>query len=342
MKAWVMTGYGDLAAHIAFRDMAKPSIGPGQVLIRTHAAALNPIDLKIVEGAIRRIQTYSFPQAIGFDVAGIVEEAGAQSGFKAADEVYARASRHEIGTLAEFVALDARHVALKPKNCSFEEAASFPLVALTTVQALVDRAQARAGQKILIHAGSGGVGSFAVQFAKAIGLHVTATTSSRNADFVRALGADSVIAYDKDDYRKAGRAFDIVYDTLGDGYTLEALDVVKEGGTVVSVNGPPDRDFARSVGAGFAARVAMWLMARKVYAKAARARARYFRFLTESSGEQLADIATRVERGEIKPVIDSVFDAKQGLEAMLHLSAGRARGKVIVNGWAAFAGQKVV
>ena len=192
------------------------------------------------------------------------------------------------------------------------------------------RAGARAGQRILIHAGSGGVGTFAVQYARHLGLHVTSTTSSRNADFVRSLGAEKVIAYDRENYFEQGGGYDIVYDTLGGAFTIDAFKVVKRGGTVISLSGPPDRDFARREGAGWLVGIAVWLMGRKVYAASAKAGADYCWYFTEANGDQLRDIAALVERGAIKPVIDREFAFEQLPDALSYLEAGRARGKVVL------------
>ena len=189
---------------------------------------------------------------------------------------------------------------------------------------------AAAGQRILIHAGSGGVGTFAVQYARHLGLHVTTTTSSKNADFVKSLGADRVIAYDRENYLEQGGGYDIVYDTLGGAFTVDAFKVVKRGGAVISLSGPPDRDFARREGAGWLVRVAVWLMSRKVYAASAEAGASYCWFFTEPNGDQLREIAALVDSGAIKPVIDREFAFEQLPAALTYLEAGRARGKVVL------------
>jgi alcohol dehydrogenase len=239
------------------------------------------------------------PRPIGFDASGVVTSVGAgASKFKPGDAIYVRASRDTIGTFAERIALPEKLAAPKPAGISHAEAASLPLVGLTTLQAF-DRAGVRAGQRMLIHAGSGGVGTFAVQYAKHRGLHVTSTTSSRNADFVKSLGADRVIAYDCENYLDHGGGYDIVYDTLGGAFTVDAFKVVRRGGVVISLSGPPDRDFARREAAGLVVRIAVWLMGRKVYAASARAGAAYVWFFTESNGGQLRDIAALVEGGAI-------------------------------------------
>jgi alcohol dehydrogenase len=290
MRAFVLTGYGAISDNVRLTEMADPVAGPGEVLIEIHAASLNPIDFKLVHGALKRISTYKLPRPFGFDASGIVISAGADATrFKPGDAVYVRASRDTVGTFAEQIALPEKFIALKPPTISHAEAASLPLVGLTTLQAF-GRARARAGQRILIHAGSGGVGTFAVQYADHLGLDVTATTSAKNADLVRSLGADRVIAYDRENYLEQGGDYDIVYDTLGGAFTVDAFKLVKRGGVVISLSGPPDRDFARREGAGLLVRAAVWLMGRKVYAASAKAGATYCWFFTEANGDQLRDI----------------------------------------------------
>lgn len=330
MRAFVLTGYGAISDNVRLAEIPDPVAGPGEVLIEIHAASLNPIDFKLVHGDIKRISKYALPQPIGFDASGIVTAVGVgASKFKPGDAVYVRASRDTIGTFAEQISLDEKLVALKPATISHPEAASLPLVGLTTVQ-MFGRADARSGQRILIHAGSGGVGTFAVQYAKHLGLHVTSTTSSKNADFVKSLGADRVIAYDRENYLEQGGDYDIVYDTLGGAFTVDAFRVVKRGGVVISLSGPPDRDFARREGAGLLVRIAVWLMGRKVYAASAAAGARYEWSFTQSNGDQLRDIAALVESGAIKPVVDREFAFEQLPAALAYLEAGRARGKVVL------------
>jgi alcohol dehydrogenase len=330
MRAFLLGGYGAISDNVRLGGIPDPVAGSGEVLIEIHAASLNPIDFKLVNGALKRISKYQLPRPFGFDASGIVLAVGAgASQFKPGDAVYARASRDSIGTFAEQIALAEKFVALKPTGISHAEAASLPLVGLTTLQGF-ERAGARAGQRILIHAGSGGVGTFAVQHARHLGLHVISTTSSKNADFVKSLGADRVIAYDRENYLDLGGDYDIVYDTLGGAVTIDAFKVVKRGGVVISLSGPPDRDFARREGAGWLVRVAVWLMGRKVYAAAERAGAAYCWFFTESNGAQLREIAALVDRGAIKPVIDREFAFEQLPAALTYLEAGRARGKVVL------------
>jgi alcohol dehydrogenase len=330
MRAFVLTGYGAISDNVRLAEIPGPVAGPGEVLIEVHAASLNPIDFKLVHGALKRISNYKLPRPFGFDAGGIVISAGAgATRFKPGDAVYVRASRDTIGTFAEQIALPEKFVALKAATITHAQAASLPLVGLTTLQCF-GRAGARAGQRILIHAGSGGVGTFAVQYADHLGLDVTSTTSAKNADFVRSLGADRVIAYDRANYLEQGGDYDIVYDTLGGAFTVDAFKLVKRGGVVISLSGPPDRDFARREAAGWLVRVAVWLMGRKVYAAAAKAGAAYCWSFTEASGDQLREIAALVDKGAIKPVIDREFAFEQLPAALTYLEAGRARGKVVL------------
>ena len=330
MRAFVLDGYGAIADHVRLTEIVDPVPGPDDVLIEIDAASLNPIDFKIAHGDLKRVSKYRLPRPFGFDASGIVLSAGARATrFKPGDAVYARASRETIGTFAEKIALSQEFVALKPVTASHAQAAALPLAGLTTLQGF-SRVKARAGQRILIHAGAGGIGTFAVQYARHLGLEVTTTTSSKNVDFVKSLGADRVIAYDRENYLEAGGGYDIVYDTLGAAFTVDAFKVVKRGGAVISLSGPPDRDFARREGAGWLVGVAVWLMSRKVYAASAEAGASYCWFFTEPNGEQLREIAGLVDGGAIKPVIDREFAFEQLPDALTYLEAGRARGKVVL------------
>src|SRR3977135_719014 len=245
MRAFVLSGYGTITDNARRAALPDPVAASGEVLVKIHPASLNPIDFKIVHGDLKRVSKYKLPRPFGFDASGVVKSVGAGAGrVQPGDAVYLRAAPATIGTFAEQIAVDEKFVALKPSGVSHAQAASLPLVGLTTVQGF-GRAGARAGQRILIHAGSGGVGTFAVQYAKHLGLHVTSTTSSKNADFVASLGADRVIAYDRENYLQQDGNYDIVYDTLGGAFTVDAFKVVKRGGVVISLSGPPDAESAR-------------------------------------------------------------------------------------------------
>jgi NADPH:quinone reductase-like Zn-dependent oxidoreductase len=332
MRAWQAVDYGSAEECLRLAAVNRPEPGPGEVRLRVQAASLNPIDYKLLHGDLRRIQKLSFPVTLGFDASGVIDALGQGAGkFQVGDRVFVRASRDSLGAFAEYSVQPEKFVALSPRNVSAAAAASLPLVALTTVQGLVDRAQAKPGQRILIHAGSGGLGSFAVQYAKCLGLSVDSTTSSRNTNLVKALGADYVIAYDLVDYRDTGAVYDIVFDTLGGKHTLDAFAVLKPGGCVVSVAGPPDHEMAAKFGGNFLVRTIMKFMARKVYAAAHAKQARYYRFLTESNGMQLKQVAALVEHGSIKPVVDRIFAFEDCIAAFNYLMGGRAKGKVVID-----------
>jgi alcohol dehydrogenase len=332
MKSWQITGYGTVRENLALKEVSEPVVKPGEVLIEIRSASLNPVDFKIVKGDLKRVQKLEFPSPIGYDASGVVKQVGSGvSKFKVGDEVYARASRESIGTFAEYIALNEDLVSLKPRNFNHRQAASIPLIGLTTYQALIEKAQAKKGQTILIHAGSGGVGTFAIQFAKAVGLRVATTTSQKNEAFVRSLGADEVICYDRENYLERAQTFDIVYDLLGGEFTTDAFLVLNDGGVVVSIAGVPDKEFARRENVSPVTRIGIWFMNRRVYQAAKRKNASYFRFLTESSGRQLSEIAGMIEAGKIRAVIDKEFNLNEIVEALEYLEKGRARGKIIIN-----------
>jgi alcohol dehydrogenase len=333
MRRLELTNYGALDQVLRLADVALPEPGPGDLRLRVRAASINPIDYKIVHGDLRRIEPLRFPAALGFDACGTVDAIGRDvRGFELGERVYTRLPRWRLGSFAEACIVDAALVARPPAALSDIEAAALPLVALTTRQGLVERAKAARGERVLIHAGSGGLGSFAIAYAtRVLGLLVLTTTSSRNADWVRALGAERVYAYDREDYRAGGERYDIVFDTLGGRTTADAFTVLRPGGRVVSVAGPPDADFARQVGAR---PPLSWLLAALSWPmrlRAARAGARYFRFLTESRGDELATLAAEVEAAAITPVIDRVYPLDEGIAALQYAASGRAKGKIVLS-----------
>ncbi len=331
MRAWQAIQYGNERTSLRLDIIERPIPKADEVCIKVHAASLNPIDYKLLHGDLKKVMPMSFPITIGFDAAGVVDCVGsAVTRFKVGDKVYVRASRESLRALAEYTVQPETFVALMSTACNFEESASFPLVALTTVQGFVDRAHLKSGDSIMIHAGSGGLGSFAIQYAKQMGLTVHTTTSSKNVDWVQKLGADKVFCYDRVDIGAINNQYDAVFDTLGGKETLQAFMQIKAGGVVISVAGPPDIEMRNKFGKNPIVRFAMWLMSRKVYATAKAKNARYFRYLTESSGEQLHQITLLIDQGKIKPVIDRVFPFEQCIEAFEYLVAGRAKGKVII------------
>jgi NADPH:quinone reductase-like Zn-dependent oxidoreductase len=299
------------------------------VLIAVRAASLNPLDYKIRNGNVRLVLPLRPPITLGCDVAGVVIAAGGGvSRFSAGDEVYARLEKMRMGGLAERVAADESVVAFKPARASFEEAAAVPLAALTSVQALRESAALRPGQRVLIHAGAGGVGTFAIQIAKIFGLWVATTTSTKNIDFVKSLGADEVIDYTRERVSDQVRELDAVLDTLGTT-ELEALSAVKRGGVVVGIGGLPDVTFARE-SLPWWAPAALWLATTKRRRAASRAGARFVYLFMRPDGARLAELASWIDAGKLKSVVHRAYPLAQFRDAFAELERGRARGKIVV------------
>ena len=331
MKAFILDRYGS-ADRVRAGEMPDPELREDDVLVQIHAAGVNLLDSKVRNGEFKRILPYRLPVILGHDVAGVVVRIGSRvRRFKPADEVYARPADGRIGAFAEFIAINEEDVAIKPKALSMEEAASIPLVGLTAWQALIERANLKRGQKVLIHAGSGGVGTFAIQLAKHVGATVATTTSTANVDLVRRLGADIVIDYKKEDFADVLRDYDVVLNSL-DKVTLEkSLRVLKPGGQLISISGPPDAAFARSIGASWIFRMIMGVLSYSIRAGAKRRQTTYSFLFMRASGRQLTEIASLIDQGIIRPVVDRVFPFASTKEAMAYLEAGRAKGKVVVS-----------
>ena len=324
MKVLQITKYGELKNSLSFNETAKPIINASDVLIETKAAGLNPIDYKLVNGHLKEIVALNLPNTIGFDLSGVVVEKGAEvTKFDIGDEVYARVPQNQMGTVAAYVAVASKVISKKPDNISFEEAASLPLVGLTSIQAL-ERVGLKEHDRVLIHAGSGGVGSFAIQYAKAKGAYVFTTTSTKNVDWVKALGADCVIDYKKEDYKTIVSEVDIVFDTLGGDYTLEALHLIKVGGKVTSIAGALDEETAGIMG------IEGYKLPENLDKVIKKKSANYKLTWMQPDGAQLDAISTLVKNGEIKPVIDATYSFEDGIEAYSYLATGSAKGKVII------------
>ncbi len=329
MKAYFIDRYGKQNGRMG--DVPEPLPGAHDVLIEVHAASVNVLDSKIRSGEFKLILPYSFPLVLGNDCAGVVIEAGAAvKGFKPGDAVYARVPEQRIGTFAQRVAVNENAVALKPANLSMEQAAAIPLVALTAWQALVDIARLQKGQKVLIHAGSGGVGTIAIQLAKHLGAVVATTTSSANVEWVKALGADVVIDYKQQHFEQELRDYDVVLNSLGTDVLENSLKVLKPGGQLISISGPPTAEFAKAQGLAWPLRQVMRLLSLSIRRKARKEDVRYSFLFMRANGSQLSDITTLIEAGEIKPVLDRTFAFESAGEALSYVEQGRAKGKVIV------------
>jgi NADPH:quinone reductase-like Zn-dependent oxidoreductase len=330
MKAFTIKRYGKKET-LHFTEIAEPVIRPNDVLIQIHAAGVNLLDSKIRSGEFKLILPYKPPLTLGHDVAGVVTKVGSEvTKFKVGDEVYARPKDHRIGTFAEFISVDENDVAIKPKNLTMEEAASIPLVGLTAWQALIEKANLKKGQKVFIQAGSGGVGTFATQLAKHLGAIVATTTSAANISLVKRLGADVVVDYKKDDFETMLSGFDVVLNSQ-DPKTLEkSLRVLKPGGKLISISGPPDSEFAKGIGAPWYVKLVVKLLSSGVKKKAQRLGVSFSFLFMRAQGEQLSQITKLIEAGVIKPVVDKVFPFEQTNEAMTYIEAGRAKGKVVI------------
>ncbi len=330
MKAALIHRYGG-NDRVRLEDVPVPSIGPADLLVRVHAASVNPVDFKIRSGKLKLLWKPRMPLVLGCDLAGVVAEVGAQvTRFKPGDAIYARLDKERIGAFAEFAAVREGAAALMPTNASFTEAASLPLVALTAWQALVEIGKLRAGQRVLIHAGSGGVGSVAIQLAHHFGATVLTTVGQRNLELAKRLGADLAIDYRSTRFEEVAQDCDLVLDVAGGDTLVRCFQCVKPGGVVVSIGGTPSAAFARSWGLNPLLVFAIRLMSRKVTAAARRSGARYEYLFMHADGEQLAEITRLVESGAIRPLVEQTFPLDQVREALASCEAGRTTGKVVI------------
>ncbi len=331
MKVFFITRYAKKEP-LQFGEVPEPTLGENDVLVSVHAASVNQLDAKIRDGEFKLILPYKLPLVLGNDVAGVVVRVGSRvTTFKAGDEVYARPDKDRIGTFAEFIALHETDVALKPKNLSMEEAASLPLVALTAWQALVERGNLKKGQKVFIQAGSGGVGTIAIQLARHLGATVATTTSASNVDLVKRLGADVVIDYKTQDFETILNGYDLVLNSQ-DAKTLEkSLRILKPGGTLISISGPPDPAFAQEVGLNWLLKIVLTLLSYSTREKASRLGVNYSFLFMKASGSQLARITALIESKIIIPVIDKIYPFASTNEAIAYVESGRSKGKVVVN-----------
>lgn len=330
MKAYTINRYSKTDS-LQLTDVPQPKISDQEVLIQIHSTSLNQLDAKIKSGEFKLFMPYKFPLILGHDLAGTITHVGSNvSRFKVGDEVYARPADYRIGTFAEYIAVHENDLALKPTNCSMDEAASLPLVALTVWQALVEKANLQKGQKVFIQAGSGGVGTIAIQLAKHLGASVATTVSAANVEMVKSLGADVVIDYKTEDFETILNDYDLVLNSQ-DAKTLEkSLRILKPGGKVISISGPPDKAFANELGLSWFLRTVISLLSRKVRKQAKQLGVDYSFLFMKANGQQLTEIAKLVEAGVIQPVVGKVYPFEQLNEALTYVASGRAKGKVIV------------
>ena len=330
MKALILKRYGK-SDQVAFADIPRPAIKPDEILVQVHAAGLNPIDYMIPKGTFKPILRFQLPATLCSDLAGVVVEVGSRvTRFKPGDEVFASIFDLGTGALAEFAIVPEQAAALKPANLDFVQAASIPMVGLTSWQALKERANLKPGQKVFIPAGSGGIGTFAIQLAKYFGAKVATTTSSGNVELVRSLGADEVIDYKKQEFEDVLRDYDVVLGTVRGNAIEKSLRILKPNGTVVSLIGPPDATFARKRGMNFFMVFVFGLLSGKIIRHANKRGIEYSFLFAHPDGRQLAEIGELLDAGRVRPVVDKVFPFDQTKEALAYLEAGRAKGKVVV------------
>jgi NADPH:quinone reductase-like Zn-dependent oxidoreductase len=329
MKALVLKRYGGLD-QVAFADIPRPTLKPDEILVQVHAAGLNPIDCAIPKGTFKPILRFQLPTTLGSDLAGVVVEVGSRvTRFKPGDAVFASIFDLGTGALAEFAVVPENATALKPANLDFVQAASIPMVGLTSWQALKERAQLKPGQKVFIPAGSGGIGTFAIQLAKHLGAKVGTTTSTGNVELVRALGADEAIDYKQQKFDEVLRDYDAVLGTVRGDAIEKSLRILKSGGVVISLIGPPDAAFARARGMNFFMKFVFGLLSCKIIRRARKRGVECSFLFVHPDGGQLAEIGKLLEAGRIRPVIDKVFPFDRAKEALTYLEKGRAKGKVV-------------
>jgi NADPH:quinone reductase-like Zn-dependent oxidoreductase len=312
-------------------EAAEPTVGDRDVLVDIHAAGVNVLDAKVRNGEFKLILPYKTPFVLGHDLAGVVTRVGqAVTRFSVGDEVYGRPRDGRIGTFAERIAVHEDDLAIKPASLSMAEAASVPLVALTAWQALVERAQLQPAQKVLIHAGSGGVGTCAIQLAKHLGATVATTTGTGNVEWVRDLGADIVIDYRAQNFESVLRDYDVVLDSQAGDTLVKSLRILKPGGVAIGIAGPPDPDFARGLKLGLPLRAVMTLLSWKTRRAARRADVRYSFLFMRASGAQLDEITKLIDAGRLRPVIDRTYPFGEAAQALAHVEGGRTKGKVVI------------
>ncbi|TXD49439.1 NADP-dependent oxidoreductase [Polaribacter sp. IC073] len=328
MKAVQFTGYGEVSKSIKVSEIEKPIINKNEVLIETYAAGVNPLDIKVIEGDLKSVSTFKLPATLGYDISGVIIEKGEHvTDFNIGDEIFSKVKKQ--GTFTEFVAINKNLIGLKPKNISFEEAASLPLVGLTAIQAL-KRGKLKSSESILIHAGSGGVGSFAIQYAKSIGAYLYTTTSTENVKWVKELGADRVIDYKTVDYRAIVKDIDMVLDTLGNEFTEDAFKVIKNKGSVITLVGPVDAETANRMKLNKIIQLFLAFKRRKITKQIKLKSAFYSLLFMRDNAKQLHEIKELVATGKIKINIDKVFPLNETLNALLYVKKGHTKGKVVL------------
>ena len=331
MKALTLKKYSKSSPIIEFSDVPKPKIKPNEMLVQVYAAGVNPIDNIIPTGLFKPVLQFQLPATIGSDLSGVVVEVGSQvTRFKPGDAIFASIFDLGIGSFAEYAVVPENTAAFKPVNLDFVQAASIPMVSLTSWQALKERGNVKAGQKVFIPAGSGGIGTFAIQLAKHLGATVATTTSTRNVDFVRDLGADTVVDYKKQEFEKVLHNYDLMLGTIKGDAIEKSIGILKPGSKILSLVGPLDAPFARARKLNGILTFVFGLMSRKINKLSKKQNVDYSFLFVRPDGAQLSDIGKLLEAERIKPVIDKVFPFEQAKEALAYLAEGHAKGKVVI------------
>nr|WP_314491536.1 NADP-dependent oxidoreductase [uncultured Chryseobacterium sp.] len=330
MRAFSISRYSK-ESEIELVNLAEPTIKDNEVLVEIHAASVNLLDSKIRSGEFKLILPYKMPLVLGHDLAGVVVKVGEKvNKFKVGDEVYARAADFHIGTFAEFISVNEKDAALKPKNLTMEEAASIPLVGLTAWQALVEKSNVQKGHKVFIQAGSGGVGTFAIQLAKHLGATVATTASEKSFELLKSLGADLLIDYKTQDFEDLLNGYDLVLNSQDDKTLEKSFNVVKSNGKIISISGPPTPVFAEEFNLPWYVRIATKLLSSKTRRKAKKQNVNYSFLFMKADGKQLAEITKLIEFGKIRPVVDRIFSFEETSDALKYVESGRAKGKVVI------------
>lgn len=328
MIAAQIENYGE---KIGLKKQPVPRIGKKDLLVKIIAASINPIDLKTKDGKMKLLLHYKMPLTLGSDFAGIVVARGEQvKKFQVGDAVYGRVQKNRIGTFAEYIAVDVKDVALKPKNLTFAKASSIPLVALTSYQALHEVMKIKPQDKILIQAGSGGIGTLAIQLAKLAGAYVATTTSEKNRTLVKSLGADEVIDYRSENFAEKLKDYDFVFDTMGGDILKDAFKIVKPGGKVVTLSGTPNYAFAKNYNLPLWKQIALGIASYPITKLAKKADVSYDFLFMRPDGNQLAALTKLIEAKQLQPIIDSVISLAEIQKAVDNLASGRAKGKIIL------------
>jgi len=330
MKALIFKRYG-APDQVVLADISRPKPAADEILVRVHAAGLNPIDNMIPKGAFKPILKFDLPATLGSDLSGVVVEVGSGvTRFRPGDAVFANIFDLGTGALAEFARVPESAAALKPANLDFVQAASIPMVGLTSWQALKERIDLKPGEKVFIPAGAGGIGTFAIQLAKYLGAKVGTTTSTANVDMVRSLGADEVVDYKTQQFEQVLRGYEAVLGTVRGDALEKSLRILTPGSRIASLIGPPDAAFGRGRRMNVFMVLLFGLLSWKIIRKARKAGATYSFLFMRPDGTQLAEIGELLATERIRPVIDKVFPFDQAKQALAYLEQGRAKGKVVV------------